>query len=230
LRSSGRPRRILYVESQYFASHKIAEAIAERLREPEGPEIVVVNPQSAEGWLEEEVMGSSRARMLRLVQAADIHGRFRLYYPVTDRGTPIYVHAKVLIMDDQLVRVGSSNLNNRSLGFDTECDLAVEALPGGPEENTLCQKIVRLRSDLLAEHLGTVSHTVEQAIAGASGSLIGGIEALRSSGRSLVPFEPPELNVIEERVMAENELLDPERPSRPWRRLRLSGLLQRRQP
>lgn len=218
-------KRTLYIESQYFASHKVAEAIADRLREPDGPEIVVVNPQSADGWLEEEVMGSSRARMLRLVQAADAHGRFRLYYPVTQGGTPIYVHAKVLIMDDRLVRVGSSNLNNRSMGFDTECDLAVEVLPGCAEENTLREKVVRLRSDLLAEHLGTVSEAVEEAIAGANGSLIGGIEALRSSGRSLVPFELPELNVIEEKAMAENELLDPERPSRPWRRHRLTGFL-----
>ncbi|MGH6611865.1 MAG: phospholipase D-like domain-containing protein, partial [Burkholderiaceae bacterium] len=40
-------RRHIYAESQYFASRKIAEAIGRRLAEPDGPEIVVVNPFSA---------------------------------------------------------------------------------------------------------------------------------------------------------------------------------------
>ncbi len=93
--------------------------MAARLREPDGPEIVVVNPETADGWLEEKAMGSARARLLRLVRAADRFGRFRLYTPVAAGGTPIYVHAKVLVMDDRLLRIGSSNLNNRSLGYDT---------------------------------------------------------------------------------------------------------------
>ena len=80
-------RRTIYIESQYFASRKIAEAMAARLREPDGPEIVVINPETADGWLEEEVMGSSRARLLRLVREADRHDRFRLYTPVTAVGS-----------------------------------------------------------------------------------------------------------------------------------------------
>ena len=98
----GAAKRTLYTESQYFASRKIAEAMAERLQEPDGPEIVIMNRKSAQGWLEEEVMGSSRARLLRLIQEADRHRRLRLYYPVAEGGTPIYVHAKVLITDDRL--------------------------------------------------------------------------------------------------------------------------------
>jgi hypothetical protein len=38
-----------------------------------------------------------------------------VYWPVTDGGTPIYVHSKVLVVDERLTRVGSSNLNNRSM-------------------------------------------------------------------------------------------------------------------
>jgi phospholipase D1/2 len=44
--------RVLYIESQYFASSNIAEAMAARLSEPDGPEIVLINPESADGWLE----------------------------------------------------------------------------------------------------------------------------------------------------------------------------------
>ena len=213
-------RRTLYIESQYFASRRIAEAIAERLAEPDGPEIVVINPATADGWLEEEVMGSSRARLLQIIQRADGYERFRLYTPVTAGGKPIYVHAKVLVSDARLLRVGSSNLNNRSLGFDTECDVSVESVPDAPDADHLRQFIIGLRNDLLAEHLGVPKKTVEREIERAGGSLVAAIEALRSEGRSLVPFVTPELNALEDAVLGENQLLDPERPSGGWRNFR----------
>ena len=53
--------------------------MAARLGEPDGPEIVVINPESAYGWLEEEAMGSARARLLDLIGDADRHRRFRIY-------------------------------------------------------------------------------------------------------------------------------------------------------
>ncbi|ODN72000.1 hypothetical protein [Methylobrevis pamukkalensis] len=61
---------------------------------------------------------------------------------------------------------------------------------------------------------------LDQAIARRDGSLIRAIEDLRSDGRSLVPFEPPEFNAVEETLLEENQLLDPERPSSRWRSLR----------
>jgi phospholipase D1/2 len=213
-------QRTLYIESQYFASRRIAEAMAARLREPDAPEIVVVNPESAQGWLEEEVMGSSRARLLRLIADADRHGRFRLYTPVTAGGAAIYVHAKVLVMDDGLLRVGSSNLNNRSLGFDTECDLSVEASMARENEAEVRRRIVGLRDDLLSEHLGVPNAVFEAAVKEAGGAIIPAIESLRTTGRSLVPFQTPDLNGVEQTVMAENDLLDPERPTTTWKRLR----------
>jgi phospholipase D1/2 len=211
--------RTIYIESQYFASRKIAEAMAARLREPDGPEIVVINPETADGWLEEKVMGSSRARLLHLVREADRDDRFRLYTPVTARGRPIYVHAKVMVVDDRLLKVGSSNLNNRSLGFDTECDLSVETRPGALD-GSLGRSIVGLRNDLVAEHLGVENAVLEQRIERAGGSLIRAIEGLRSNGRSLAPFKPPEIDAAEDALLAENQLLDPERPSSRWSGLR----------
>ena len=222
-------QRTFYVESQYFASRKVAEAMAARLREPDGPEIVVVNPESAAGWLEEEVMGSSRARLLRLIQDADRHGRFRLYTPVTEGGAAIYVHAKVLVMDDRLLRVGSSNLNNRSLGFDTECDLSVEAPTDAANEAEVRRRIIGLRDDLLSEHLGVENAVFEAAVDKNGGSVIAAIEELRTNGRSLVPFDMPEQNIVEENLLAENELLDPERPIGGWKSIRRKlGWPQRR--
>ncbi|AXQ93708.1 phospholipase D-like domain-containing protein [Cereibacter azotoformans] len=209
----GRAERTLYIESQYFAARRIAEAIAVRLREEGGPEIVIVNPLTADGWLEETVMGASRAKLLGMIAEADRYDRFRIYHPVTVQGQPIYVHAKVLAMDERLLKVGSSNLNNRSMGFDTECDLSVEAAAG---ETGLQERIAALRDDLIAEHLGVPRETFE-AVLRAKGSLIAAIESLRGPGRSLRPFEPPELGAIGETLIADNEMLDPERVSRFWR-------------
>ena len=210
--------RAIYCESQYLASASIADALAARLAEPDGPEVVIVNPQSAAGWLEEQAMDSARALILRRLRNVDRDGRLRVYYPVTQRGEPIYVHAKVLVIDDRLLRIGSSNLNNRSMGFDTECDLAVEAPVEAPRGAALRERIVSLRNDLLAEHLGVTPAAVSAALAH-TGSLIGTIEALRRpKGRTLRPaeVEPPG---EAEHLLADIRLLDPEWPGQAERRL-----------
>ena len=206
-------RRSVYLESQYFASRAIAEAITRRLCEPDGPEFVIINPESAEGWLEEEAMGSARARLLAMLQCRDQFGRLRIYTPVTSGEQPIYVHAKIMIVDDRLLRVGSSNLNNRSMGYDTECDLAFEA----DNDMHLARVIRSFRAKLLAEHLGASPEQVS-AIVAERRSLIAAIELLSGPGRSLRPFIPPKINDAE-RALADHELLDPERPRTFWQAL-----------
>ncbi len=217
--------RTIYCESQYFACRRIAEAMAKRLREADGPEIVVVNPRSADGWLEAATMDSARHRLLGLVRKADRHGRFRIYTPVTQKGAPIYVHAKVMVVDDRLLRVGSSNLNNRSMGFDSECDLIIEAVPRRRGAPALRKRITAMRDDLLAEHLGTTAKHFAAKL-GETGSLVATIEALRGSGRTLVPYESDAPGPIED-ALAESDLVDPERPP-DWRRILLRRLMPKR--
>ena len=212
-------RRTIYCESQYFASRKIAEELAKRLREPHGPEVVIVNPESADGYLEAAVMDTARAKLLAMVHEADRHGRFRIYTPVTRRRRPIYVHAKILIVDDVLLRVGSSNLNNRSLGFDTECDLVMEAARQDASGGDFRGGVRSILHDLLAEHLDVEADTVATALEDTNGSLIRAIEGLISNGRSLAPYEPDEPAAIEE-VLADCDLLDPERPPSFTRRMK----------
>jgi phosphatidylserine/phosphatidylglycerophosphate/cardiolipin synthase-like enzyme len=195
-------RRHIYAESQYFASRRIAEAIAKRLEEPDGPEIVVINPAAADGWLEQEAMDTARARLFQALKQRDPHDRLRLYHPVTSGGQPIYVHAKILVIDDRVLRVGSSNLNNRSLGLDTECDVALSATDA--ETKT---RIAAIRNSLIAEHLGLDTITVADSIA-STGSLIHTIETLRTSGRRLVDYVVPDLATVEA-WLAENQVLDP---------------------
>ncbi|WP_448610873.1 phospholipase D-like domain-containing protein [Geodermatophilus sp. URMC 60] len=215
-------RRSVYIESQYFANRRIAEAIAERLREPEGPDFVVVNPESAEGWLQEKAMGTARAKLLAMVREADVHGRFQLYVPVTEGRRPIYVHAKVTVVDDRFLRIGSSNLNNRSMGLDTECDVSIEVRPGDPRAAEKSAAVTGLRDRLLGEHLGVPPSAVADAVEACGGSLLRAVESLRRPvGRSLVPFAPPDLGPVEQ-ALADTELLDAERTPNRWRRVRRS--------
>ncbi len=201
-------QRSIYIENQYLTAARIAEVLAERLREADGPEVVIVTPRICSGWLEESTMGLLRARLLGRLRDADQRQRLRVFYPVVqgldDPG--IMVHAKVMVVDDRLLRVGSANLSNRSMGLDTECDLAVEA--GGCEQTGTV--IERLRNDLLGEHLGASAEQVAETIA-ERGSLVAGIEALRGGPRTLEPVTAELPDWVEE-VTPETAVFDPERP------------------
>jgi phospholipase D1/2 len=199
--------RYIYFENQFFASRVVAEAVAKRLGEPNGPEFVIVNPKVVEGWVEEEVMTPARAELLMLLREADRYGRLRVYTPVTRDGCDIYVHSKIGIVDDRLLRVGSANLNNRSMGLDSECDLLLDA--ARPANAGAGEQISARLHDLVGEHLGVAPDKVAQVIT-SSGSLIAAIEGLRSPGRSLVPLEVEQPNALEAAV-AKTESMDPER-------------------
>ncbi len=202
-------RHTIYLESQYFASASLCDAVEQRLAEPDGPEVVVINPLSTMGWLEQRTMGTARDLWLGTIARADRHGKFGIFHPVNAAGRPIYVHAKVLIVDDRLIRVGSSNVNNRSMGFDSECDLAVEA-----QDPAQRAAIAAIRDDLLAEHLDVHPDELRRAIEEA-GSLLGAVRRLqKAAGRSLRPIGRRELNPVEEAI-ARSHLADPESPQDP---------------
>lgn len=215
----GRAKRHIYAESQYFASRRVAEAIARRLAEPDGPEIVIVNPDTAEGWLEPVAMDSARARLFQALKHRDPHNRLRLFHPQTAGGTPIYVHAKILVVDEDVLRIGSSNFNNRSMRLDTECDVTLAAENGA---DPAC--IAAIRDGLLAEHLGSDRDTVAATLA-ETGSLIATIDHLTRPGRTLVPYEVPQLGDVE-KWLADNEVLDSGDDS-PFEAMAKGGLLRR---
>ena len=178
-------KHCIYIESQYFCADSVTRAIARRLARPDCPEIVVINPHAAQGALEDQAMHVTRSRMIRQLQARDPHRRFRILYPVTESGQPIYVHAKIMIVDDVLLRIGSSNIDRRSMGFDTVCDVAITATDDGTR-----RLIGHIRTTLLAEHLGRSKDRVVQEIE-RQGGLLGALDTLcRPQGRSLRPLRP----------------------------------------
>lgn len=202
-------RRTIYAENQYFTSPRIAHAILQRMRAPDPPEIIFVNPVRADGWLEQVAMDAARVRLAQLIGNEDPGNRFRIYSPVTKGGADIYVHAKVMIVDDRILRVGSANMNNRSLGLDSECDLAIEAGDRATEAI-----IASVRTRLLAEHLGVGEEEVATLFERTE-SLIGTIEALQREGPGagktlrLLDLEEPGAAKC---FIADTELLDPKSP------------------
>ena len=200
-------RNVIYIENQYFTSAAVGEALAQWLQEPDGPEIVLVLRAASNGWLEGVSMGAMRDQLLKRLRAADRHQHLHAYFPaVPGLGSDcINVHSKVLIVDDQLLRIGSANINNRSMVLDTECDLAIEA----SGDAYVSKAILDFRNRLLAEHLGATSAVVARTCA-SKGSLHGAIQELRGASRWLAPFESVE--EWPESVATLASYLDPEKP------------------
>ncbi|MDA8230473.1 MAG: VTT domain-containing protein [Magnetospirillum sp.] len=197
--------RFIFIENQYFAARRVGDAIAARLKEPASPEVVVIGPGYPVSIMERSSMGVARARIGQRLCAADRCGRFQLYYPTVD-GEDVKVHSKLMIVDDRLLRIGTSNINNRSLGLDTECDVLVEAC-GDP---AIEAGIRRLRQDLMAEHLGASPAAVAVCEL-ESGGLHACIAALGGGRRSLVPLDCTEPAEIV-RLIADSNIPDPEEP------------------
>jgi phospholipase D1/2 len=208
LDSLNNARRYIYIETQYLTSRTVADCLAARLQDPKGPEIVMVLHPNSDGWLEQHTMDVLRGRVLERLRAADRFHRLNLNYPKIPelRGQCISMHSKVCIIDDDFVRVGSANLSNRSMGFDTECDLAIEAA-GQP---AVRRAIASFRQALLAEHLGVSPEAVGRELK-KDGSLIGAVERLRGAGRSLGYFDGTVSADVNE-VVPDEAFIDPSRP------------------
>lgn len=204
-------RHSIYIETQYLASTAIGDLLARRLASEDGPEIVIVTTRALPGLLERFAMGSNRDRLIRRMKRADRFGRLRIYHPVVpaaDGERAVLVHAKLLIVDEALLRVGSSNLNNRSFGLDTECDLAIEA-----RDEAERRSIARLRERLLAEHLGVRPERVAEALT-AERSLVRAIDALNHNERGLRAFDAI-ATAGPTRPLFGTGLLDPKKPFEP---------------
>ena len=199
-------RRYIYIENQYFTARSLGDALAARLAEADGPEVIVVTRLSSNGWLEAPAMSALRTMLLQKLRTADVHGRFRAWFP-TVHGECCDVHSKLMLVDDQWLRVGSANFASRSMELDTECDLVIAAGDSAAAQAGM----VAARNALLSEHLGVTPADLEKAIE-AAGSLGAAVMYLaQESGRTLRPFEhfdDPSAAVV---ALAEG-VADPQRP------------------
>lgn len=153
---------LVYLETQYFSSRRIYEALAARMRDVTRSrlEIVVIVNERAEALKEELAVGLRQAQNLeRLREVAAATGNaLGMYYSLCDGVTvdfrTTYIHSKVVIVDDRFLTVGSANLTNRSMGTDSELHVSWEALPDNATAARVRRAIRRVRVSLLAEHAG----------------------------------------------------------------------------
>ena len=198
----------IYIENQFLTAPHIAERLAQRLREKSDLEILIVVPATHKSWLEAQIMCAGRVRF-----AAELNDvskeRVSIVFPqVTDgkRSAATMVHAKVMIIDDKIIRVGSANLNNRSMGTDTECDLAIVGKT--PDQR---RRIAELRNGLIGNHCGVSAGQVAEALQAADGSLIAVARNLRRGGHSLEPVNDLNAPPVEFVHLVES-IADPEQP------------------
>ncbi len=198
-------RRFIFFENQFFASRGVGRALLGRLIEDAPPEVLAISCQEPLAFLERTTMGAGRARLYARLRAADRNDRLRVFYPMVD-GIDVKVHSKLAIIDDRMVRIGSANLNNRSMGLDTECDVLIEAC-GDPQVEAA---IRHLRHQLLGEHLGIApdQYEIEERTLG----MLTAIDTLRGGGgaRTLTPIVAPLPAGAEALISA--DIVDPDQP------------------
>lgn len=209
LHSIGQAERSIYIENQFTTSPRIALRIARQLERHPQLEVVIVAPRSHDSIVERRTMRNGRIRFWRIVKRAG-GDRVRLVYPSVEcdgRATHTMIHSKIMVIDDVFLRVGSANMNNRSMGADTECDLAIEA-------ETAAQRaaITHVRDRLLGEHCGVSAEQVAAALT-EHGSLVRAVDTLSAGGHRLRPIDDGVPDRSPLAVLAER-VADPPRPLR----------------
>jgi phosphatidylserine/phosphatidylglycerophosphate/cardiolipin synthase-like enzyme/uncharacterized membrane protein YdjX (TVP38/TMEM64 family) len=208
-RAIARAERWIYAENQYLTSGVVRRALGQRLSEENGPEIVLILPEVESGWMEQSSMGILRTQVLAYLLRQDRFGRLRVLTPLVSDGQEIRrvsVHAKVLVVDDVLAKVGSSNFSSRSLGLDSECDLAVEA-----SDAASTAFVASVRNRLLAEHLGISAVQVSQRLA-ECGSLCKLVDAPPLASKRRLIRTPTALDAPFDFAVLDGAMVDPPEP------------------
>jgi phospholipase D1/2 len=151
--------RLLYLENQYFTSPRIAQAIANRCRAEPRLQGLLVGMDRPKSQAELHTMGYGRSTFCNLLRRAGVLGRVP-FVAALSGDVGINLHSKLAVFDDRWLTVGSANLNRRSMGFDVECNLIIEATTAAHRS-----AIEKLRNRLLAEHLGMSIEEVTAALA-----------------------------------------------------------------
>lgn len=188
-------RHLIYVEDQYLWSGAIADSFVESLKRNEGLHMVVVLPR----WTDSDnlvsrlpqLLGRQRA-MTRLAAAAP--GRVAFYSPENEQGTPVYVHAKVCVVDDLWCTVGSDNFSRRSWTHDSELS-AVVVDTAATDHSPYAR---RLRLVLASEHLGRGVDGPEYP---------GDVSRVGSGGESLPDSHLPDNQLPASHLLDDDELV-----------------------
>jgi hypothetical protein len=183
--------RLIYIENQYFSSEALFDALAARMKAAERPklEIVLMIAKDADAFLEQLSIGIMQSRLIgRLREIAKDSGHhLGIYYPTSMAASgeelETYIHSKLLLVDDRFLSVGSANMNNRSLGYDTELNVSWE----GKDGDDLSTSIRDARINLLAEHTGFGVEACQNLVIP---GLVRNLDRLADSGASRLRHHP----------------------------------------
>lgn len=211
LRAIGQAKRLIYIENQYLSSDELCRAIEARLA-GEGPrlQIVMVLPEKSAGRKERISIGVyQQAIFERIGAAATRYGHaLGVYYQAArgkDGDVPVFIHAKVLAVDDRFLLVSSANTTNRSMSFDSELGVAWEAREPTPS-------LRAARIELLGEHCGMAGDEAEQLVGPIEG-LVARLDELARSRRGALRLH--RRNADEKPGWLMSRLLPPETPFDP---------------
>lgn len=126
LRALRSARRLVYLENQFLWSPEITDVLIDKLRHPPDDRfrVVLLLPRKPSNGSD-----TTRGQLGRLLEADDGHRRLLAATISTHDGgssAPVYVHAKLGIVDDEWMTIGSANLNEHSLFNDTEVNVATD--------------------------------------------------------------------------------------------------------
>jgi len=149
-------RRLIYLEDQFLWGHHVGEIFTDALREHRDLHVIALVPLCPDltGVLGRLPQLFGRRRAMRdMVNAAP--DRVAIYGIENHAGTPVYVHAKVCVIDDTWASIGSDNFNRRSWTHDSE--LSAVVLDRAEDGDGYAR---RLRLTLAAEHLDRAEEDV----------------------------------------------------------------------
>ncbi len=152
--------KFIYIENQYLAYMPIAKALNQELRKKPDLRVLIVSSYNPQGPIEKEVMWQGRIKFRKTLVKDIPVSQARMVYPVSKgedgREEPIRIHAKMIVIDDRYLHIGSANMNGRSMGYDSECDIICIA-----ETEKHKEAIINLRNQYIEKFSGT---TIEDEV------------------------------------------------------------------
>lgn len=161
-------KHFIYLENQFASRQEIAEALNARLKACKKLRVLIISTYRPKSTVECEAYWASRIDFKSILEEGVEKSRVQMLYSSAydEEGNFGHkrIHSKVTAIDDKYLGIGSSNLSNRSMSLDTECDLVFAA-----DNDIHRQQILQVRNDLIGEHCGRGAEEVGKLLSGRKG-------------------------------------------------------------